>query len=154
MSTIPAYLNSSIRETQDEMHSNAVLAVRRMLPDEMKVRSRITAAKWAIKLLVIFLKAIAVRFAGILFANRNKLSVIFRRDTLKDLLTFAIGATSIPGLFIMTRYVMRLLQKLLNCEFETLELLVSGAVSSLGITIFFENSYLAAIKTVAYMRAV
>lgn len=137
MSSIPHFLNTSMRERQDEMHSNAVLAVRRLLPDEMKVKSRITAAKWAIKLLVIFLKAIAVRSAGILFANRKNLSVIFRRDTLKDLLTFATGATSIPGLFIMTRYVMQLLQKLLGCEFETLELLVSGAVSSLGISIFF-----------------
>ena len=103
--------------------------------------------------MVIFLKAIAVRLLGMLLTNRLNIFAMLRRRTLIDLLTFAVGATSIPGLFIVTRYLMQVLQKLTNRKFETLELLISGAVASLG-TCLFDKSYQAAIKAVAYMRAV
>ena len=78
---------------------------------------------------------------------------MLNRKTLVDILKFAVGATSIPGLFVVTRALMGLLQRLAGYRSETAELLVSGAVSSLGLSLF-PKSYLNAVKTVAYMRAV
>ena len=119
----------------------------------MRAQDKKNVAKWTLKLLSIFLKAVAVRLLGIVFFNRKNLSIMFTRQTLIDILKFAIGATSIPGLFILTRSIMQLIQKVLKIKIETFELLISGAVASLG-TVLFTSGYMNAVKTIAYMRAV
>lgn len=119
----------------------------------MRAKDKKSIAKWTIKLLTVFLKAVAVRLLGIVFFNRNNLSMLLKKQTMLDILKFAIGATSIPGLFILTRSLMQLIQNMLKIKIETFELLISGAVASLG-TMLFTKSYMNAVKTIAYMRAV
>lgn len=133
--------------------SNAERAVTAIIPGKMKLLSKIMLAKWIIRILILFTRAFAFRLILKIIFGRISLVTLLQQPPLAESIRFAAGTTSISLLFTMTRTLLGFIQKMLKVKFETVELVISGAIASLGMLLFNKKD-LPALKTVIFMRAV
>ena len=85
-------------------------------------------------------------------SGRISLVRFLQQPPLNEAFWFATGTTSVSILFKLTRLALAYLQKQLRVKFEFTELILSGAVSSLGM-LLFNKSDLPTLKALLYMRA-
>ena len=129
-----------VYETSDAVNQSLISKAEHwvmvLMPIKMKGKNRYIMARWIIRILIIFWRSFALRLALKVIFGRISLVSFLQHPPLSEAFWFASGTASISILFKLTRLALVFLQRKLQVKFEFAELIISGAVSSLGMLLF------------------